>query len=181
MVTVVKLTLLCLALLICGCKSLTKSGEVGTFKIGERAQVGPLIYNAMDTQWNASLGHGDAPRVPKNGRFFIVYLSVVNGGGSTDQNVPTFELVDDKGESHQELDNAEGVPDWLGLERKIHPAESLQGNIVFDVEPKHYKLKVTTEGDEKYAWIDLPLDFGAPPPTADQAGPGAPQGPSRKR
>jgi hypothetical protein len=177
----VKVTVLCLGLVLCGCTSLTKSGELGTFKIGERAQVGPLIYNAMDTQWNTSLGHGDTPRVPKNGRFFIVYLSIVNGGGTADQNVPTFNLVDDQGGSHPELDSGEGVPNWVGVERKIRPAQSIQGNVVFDVEPKHYRLKVTMEGEEKYAWIDLPLDFGAPPPTADQPAPRRAPGPTRQR
>jgi hypothetical protein len=153
---------------------------VGTFKVGERTQVGPLIYNAMDSQWNVSLGQGDAPRIPKNGRFLIVYLSIVNGGGTSDQNVPTLSLMDDQGELHAELDNGEGVPNWIGVDRKIRSAESIQGNVVFDVEPKHYKLKVTEEGDEKFGWIDLPLDFGTPPPSADQPGPRIP-GPTPKR
>jgi len=153
-------------LLLGGCKPSTDAGDVGTFKIGERAQVGPLIYNIIDSQWNMSLGHDAVPRIPKS-RFFILNVSVVNGGGNSDQSVPTFNLVDDQGEVHPELDNGENVPDWIGLSRRVRPADTLQGNIVFDVPPKHYRLKVTEETEQKYAWIDLPLDFGAPPPVAD--------------
>ncbi|MCU1260437.1 MAG: hypothetical protein JWO80_3322 [Bryobacterales bacterium] len=168
-----------LALAATGCTSLTKGGDVGTFKIGDRAQVGWLIYNVIDTQWDVKLGLGPAPRIPKS-RFFIVNMTVVNSG-PTDQTIPTFNLVDDQGESHPELDNGENVPDWMGVVRKVRPAESFQGNIVFDVPPKHYRLKLTEESEQKYAWIEIPLDFGVPPPTADQPSDAIPAGPASKR
>jgi len=153
--------------LFAGCQSTSsKKGLVGTFKIGERAQVGPLIYNVYETQYMVTLGEGPEARVPKN-RFLLVHLSVVNSGGATaDQSIPTFALLDDADQSYNEMDNGAGVPQWLGFSRKVRPAESTTGNIVFDVSPKHYRLRVSDELEEHYAFIDLPLTFdtGAPPP-----------------
>jgi hypothetical protein len=151
-----------LALLMAGCKPSTKIGEVGTFSLGERAQVGPLIYNVIDSQWSASLGQDPAPRIPQS-RFLVLTVSIVNGGGS-DQSVPSFALIDDQGESIPELVSGEGVPDWIGFGRKVRPAESLSGNIAFDVPPKHYKLKVTEENQQLYALVDLPLNNLVAPP-----------------
>jgi hypothetical protein len=159
--------------LLAGCQSNAgKKGLVGTFKIGERAQVGPLIYNVYETQYMVTIGEGAEARVPKN-RFLIVHLTVVNGGGATaDQSIPTFTLLDDAGESYNEMDNGAGVPQWLGFARKVRPAESTTGNIVFDVAPKHYRLRVADELDEHYALVDLPLTFdtGAPPPPPSNPG-----------
>jgi hypothetical protein len=44
------------------------------------------------------------------------------------------------------------------------PNDSTQGNVVFDVPPRHYKLKVTDETGDHIAYIDIPLSFGADTP-----------------
>jgi hypothetical protein len=47
----------------------------------------------------------------------------------------------------------------VGLARRIKPADTLTGNIAFDVPARHYKLEVTDELEEKKALIDIPLSF----------------------
>jgi len=151
--------------LFSGCQS-TDKGLVGKFKVGERAQIGPLIYNVYEMQYLMNMGEGADARVPKN-RFLIVHLTVVNSGASTsDQSIPTFTLIDDSGVTFTELDNGAGVPQWLGFSRKVRPAESTSGNIVFDVAPKHYTLRIADETDQHYGLVDLPLSYGdaASPP-----------------
>ncbi len=141
--------------------------------------MGPLVYTVIDSEWQPSLGVGPAPRVPK-ARFLIVNMSVVNGG-SSEQSLPTFMLEDDQGETYPELDSGEEVPDWIGFGRKIRPAESLSGNIAFDVTPKHYKLKLIDENTQVFASVDVPLTFGPPPIPPPDAGPVPTTVPSIKR
>ena len=57
-------------------------------------------------------------------------------------------------------------PSGCGFVRKAKPADSVSGNIVFDAEPKHYRLRVTDENGEKPALIDLPLNFNGDTPPA---------------
>jgi len=56
------------------------------------------------------------------------------------------------------------VPQWIGFVRKVKPADSISGNVVFDAEPKHYRLRVTDENGEKAALVDIPLNFNADAP-----------------
>jgi hypothetical protein len=95
--------------------------------------------------------------MPQN-RFFLVRVSAANSGGN-DVIVPTVSVVDDKGTSYQELDNGDGIPQWIGSIRSVHPAEAAAGNLVFDCPPGHYKLRVTDEDGERAALIDIPLSF----------------------
>ncbi len=127
-----------------------------------------MIYNVYETQYMIKIGEGPEERIPKN-RFLVVHVTAVNGGAAkADQSIPTFTLMDDAGETFNELDNGAGVPDWLGFSRKVRPAESINGNIVFDVSPKHYHLRIADETDQHFLLVDLPLTFGeptsAPPP-----------------
>jgi hypothetical protein len=136
--------------------------ESRVHRMGERVTVGSLVYNVFDDQWHAKLGEGPDMRVPKD-RFFLIRLSVVNGG-ATDLMVPTFTLVDDSGQTYSELSNGDQVPQWTGYLRRIKPAETLQGNVVFDVPPKHYLLRVSDENSQKSSDIDIPLSFASDTP-----------------
>jgi len=162
------LSLAVLSAWLSACQSTAHKGLIGDYKIGERVQIGPLVYNVYETQY---LVKSPDSRVPKE-RFFIVHLSVMNGGAAqSSQSIPAFSLVDDAGQSYNESENGAGVAQWLGFARKIRSAESLTGDIVFDVAPKHYKLRIADETDEHYAFVDLPLDFGEPAPRAEAAAP----------
>ena len=130
--------------------------------MGERVSSGSLVYNVFDTQWKTQLGEGPQARIPKD-RFLLVRLSIANGG-TQEVIVPNLSVVDDSGQSYTELSDGDQAPSWIGFLRRVKPAENLQGNIVFDVPPKHYELRVSDENDQKTAAIDLPLNFTSETP-----------------
>jgi hypothetical protein len=138
------------------------SPEARTYGMGERVTAGALVYNVFEDQWKAQLGEGNETRVPKD-RFFVVRLSVVNGG-STDLMVPSLTLIDDSGQTFPELSDGDSVPAWIGYLRKVKPAETLQGTVVFDAPPKHYRLRVSDENSQKTRDIDIPLNFATDAP-----------------
>jgi hypothetical protein len=147
----------------------SKDSAVKIFDMGSRVEAGHLIYTVLETQWLPQIGAGDSARVPKN-RFFLIRISTVNSG-SEDLDVPSATLVDDRGQTVDELQDGDQVPQWLGFVRKVKPADSISGNIVFDAEPKHYRLRVTDENGEKPALVDIPLNFNADtPPVALPSG-----------
>lgn len=147
-------------LLSCCGGSLQKNTKI--YEMGARVEVGHLIYTIFETEWLPQLGAGDTARVPKN-RFFLVRLSAINSG-SEELDVPNVTLVDDQGGAVEELMEGDQVPQWIGIVRKVKPAESVAGNVVFDAEPKHYKLRVRDENNENSALIDIPLNFNADAP-----------------
>jgi hypothetical protein len=102
------------------------------------------------------------PRIPTH-RFFLIRISAVNSGAS-DIMIPNLTLEDDAGNSYPELTNGEAVPQWIGALRTVKPAEAAQGTIVFDVPPRHYRLRLTDEEGERPALVDIPLSFGAETP-----------------
>jgi len=152
---------ICACLLTAGCSDSTAL-PVRTYPLGERVELGHLIYTAFETQWMTQLGEGVNARVPQH-RFFLVRLTITNSGAS-DLMTPMLTLVDDKGRTYSELKNGEGVPQWIGFIRQVRPAESAQGNAVFDVAPGHYKLQVADENEQRLGLIDIPLSFGAETP-----------------
>lgn len=130
---------------------------VRTYQMGEKVTLGHLIYTVFETQWLTEAGSPPDVRMPQN-RFFLVRLSVANSGG-TDIIVPNLNVEDDAGHSYDELTNGDGIPQWIGALRSVHPAEAVSGNVVFDCPPGHYRLKVTDEDSERTALIDIPLSF----------------------
>ncbi len=129
-----------------------------------------MIYNVYEAQYMFKIGEGPDVRVPTN-RFLLVHLSAVNGGSAkTTISIPTFTVIDDAGQTFTESDSGTGIAQWLGFARKVHPAESLTGTVAFDVQPKHYKLRISDETDEQYALVDLPLSFGEAVPQIETGG-----------
>ncbi len=163
-----KALVVCAAILaLCSC-SREKPDTVHVFAMGERAQAGSLIYNAFENQWAVSLPDTPTARVPNN-RFLLLHVTIVNSSSSP-VTVPTLSLVDDAGEVYNELANGTGVQNWMGILRTVKPADSEQGNVLFDVPPKHYKLKVTGESEDKFAYIDIPLIFAPENPKPVDSG-----------
>ena len=119
---------------------------IPNYSMGERAQAGQLIFTVFENRWMPQIGGGTTARVPAN-RFFLVRLSIVNSG-SNEAVAPPLTLIDDNGQRFQELTDGEGVPQWIGYLRRVKPADTLTGNIVFDVAARHYKLEVGDETDE---------------------------------
>ena len=130
--------------------------------MGDRVQVGGLIYTITEAEWVGHIGTEEQPRLPKD-RFVIIRLSVTNAG-SREIALPFLRLEDETSEGVLELSEVVGVPEWLGILRNINPADTLQGRIVFDTRPVESFLRVTDGGDldrEITALVRIPVKFGA--------------------
>ncbi len=141
---------------------------VRTYAMGERVSLGHIVYVVFETQWLTHIGEGAEARVPQN-RFFLVRMSAVNSYG-TDVIVPNLMLEDDSGKTYPELSSGEGVPQYIGYLRSVKPADSAQGNALFDAPPRHYKMKISDETGEKIAYIDIPLNFVSETPDVPEVG-----------
>lgn len=128
-----------------------------TFPLGEKITLGHLVYSAYETQWLPQIGAGPNARIPQS-RFFLVRISITNSSGDSITS-PNLSIVDDNGNSYEELSDGTGVPKWIGYIRQINESDTLQGNLVFDAPPRHYKLRVADEDVQRTALIDLPLEF----------------------
>ncbi len=145
------------ALVLAGCQAKRTSEQIN-YSMGERVAAGPMVYNVVQTVWKTQLGDLFKVRVPDH-RFLLVTLSATNGGGKP-VSVPFFTLEGPNRESYPELESGKGVDNWFGLLRDIAPAETKQGNIVFDVPLTSFRLRLTDGGEpgtEKYVWVEIPL------------------------
>ncbi|HZT28500.1 MAG TPA: DUF4352 domain-containing protein [Bryobacteraceae bacterium] len=131
--------------------------------MGDRVTLGHYVYTIFDVQWMTQLGVGPSARIPSS-RFLLVRFRTLNSG-AVETMVPAMTLEDDSGHVYEELSDGDQVPQWVGFIRPVAPAASVQGNIVFDVPPAHYKLRIKDETEQRAALIDLPLTFSreAPP------------------
>ena len=149
------------SVLLSSCGSGAGSPESRIYRMGERVAAGRLIYNVLETDWHVQLGEGPNPRIP-NHRFLLIRLTVTNSG-IEESNIPLLALVNARGETFNELSEGEGVPEWLGLLRRIKPAGTEQGRVIFDVPRGPYRLLVkddTLETEpEKVALIEIPHQF----------------------
>jgi hypothetical protein len=146
------------AMLLSGCAENT-TPPAHVYAMGEKAAVGPVLYTVFETQWLTHLGAPPDEKVPQN-RFFLVRIAAVNGGGS-DVMLPTMTLEDDKGQSYSEVTTDVGAPQWLGVLRTVHPADSTTGNLVFDCPPAHYTLHINDDLTGRSAIVDIPLTFNS--------------------
>lgn len=138
------------------------------FHMGDKVQVGPLVFTVIEADWRAQLLEGAQIRAPSH-RFLIIRLSVTNGGSET-LSIPALKLMDDTGRVYAESLDGQAVPAWLGLIRKLKPVDTLEGNILFDVAPKSYKLKLDDDTNQgAAAMVELPLRFGLERPEVPSA------------
>lgn len=154
--------LLAAVLLMTGCQRGGSANE-RVFQMGAPVAVGPLSYNVIDQNWYESLTTETGQRLPKH-RFLILNLTVTNGGAGV-QGVPLLTIVGSDGKEYMEETRGEGVPSWLGMIRSAGPAQTEQGNVLFDAPPGTYKLRVSSGGDpesEQTAMIVLPFRVEAP-------------------
>jgi hypothetical protein len=161
------------ALSLSACSEATRD-PVRTYNMGDRVDLGHIVYIVFETQWLTHIGEGPDAKIPQN-RFFLVRLSASNRQ-RTEVLLPKVSLEDDRGQSYAEVSADVGAPHWIGVLRTVMPNDLTQGNIVFDAPPGHYKLKVTDETGDHIAYIDIPLSFGAETPEVPI--PGIPKPPS---
>lgn len=129
------------------------------FKMGQRIELGQLVYTVLSARWEDSLPAEPAPLIPQQS-FLVVRISVTNSGGQPLE-VPPLRLVAKDGSEFFEAQAGNVVPGWLGAVRRVQPAETLVGEVVFDVPKQSYFLVVPSGEflEEKAAWIELPLEF----------------------
>ncbi len=153
---------LTLAACLLSCSAAFKPQGPKVYQLGDRVTLGHLSYTIFDRQWQNQFGSGIDARVPQN-RFYVLRLSVSNSG-SADAILPRTTLVDDSGQSYGESNNGDGLTDWIGNTRQISPGQSAQGNLLFDVPPKHYRLRIEGEDTGQSALVDIPLTFDSDVP-----------------
>ena len=126
--------------------------------MGERAQMGIFSVIASETVWSNGFGEGPAAHTPTH-RFLAVKLTIVNSGAN-ETLVPAFRLLDSAGKTYEEVQDAQGFPGWLGYLRKLKPADTLDGVVLFDAPPHSYDLAMEEDsGQLSLVRISLPLRF----------------------
>ncbi len=131
--------------------------------MGDRVQVGPLIYTVLEADWMNQLGSGANARTPKN-RFLVIRVAIENVGNK-EITLPLLSVINRKKEETLELDNGEGVEEWLGLLRQLTPSNTVNGKIIFDVPSAEYSLRLTNGADpenEKFSYVEIPLKLATP-------------------
>lgn len=148
--------LLCV-LFAAGCRKSQDASLIGTFHMGEKVQMGPVVYQVLESEWRNELGSGG--RTPKD-RYLFVRLSIANGAGLT-ESVPTM-TIESGGKSYPEVtEDMDKVDNWLGLLRNVGGSQTEQGWIVFDAPMAAYKLVITQGdiGEEKTAHVEIPVQL----------------------
>jgi hypothetical protein len=149
-------------LLTLGCGS--ASAPTKTHAMGELVQTGALVYTVTEAEWRNELAGGPSGVIHPKHRFLTLRVNISNSG-SQELSVPLLQVEDSSGASYSELDEVEGVDNWLGLLRVLPPAGTMEGRIAFDVPPAVYRLRVTSGGDpekETNALVEIPLSVPKP-------------------
>ncbi|MDZ4801115.1 MAG: DUF4352 domain-containing protein [Bryobacteraceae bacterium] len=129
--------------------------------MGERVQMGTMVYTVLEVQWRPGLNDAGSGRPPKH-RYAFVRLSVTNSGGSV-AGIPGFTLIGVKDERFMETtEGLEDVPNHLGVLRMIQPAQTEQGVVIFDAPIAAYKFMISDGGEpgsEKFSRVELPVSL----------------------
>ena len=149
--------ILCFSFVFSACSSAKKNAAT-IYAAGDKAVAGQLTYNLIDAERMQQLGDDAATARTAKERFYLIKVSVSNSG-TEETPVPAMTLIDDSGQTYNELSDGTGVPNWLGVVRKVGPAQTETGYVVFDAAPHHYRLRINDPFDEKEISIDVPLAF----------------------
>jgi hypothetical protein len=124
----------------------------------------------LEATYFTQLSEAGKSRLPEK-RFLVIRLAITNGSGK-EAELPLFRLIDDQGSEISESQDADFLPGWLGIIRRIGPTQTEEGRILFDVSPKLYKLEVTDgaePGKEQLALVEIPIDFDTSEPVSAPA------------
>ena len=144
-----------LTLTLSGCQKQVQTGAA--YKMGERVEVGGLIYTVLESDWRSQLGEGASAQVPKH-RFLLIKLTVTNTGGQQ-RDIPLLHIENTKKEQFMELAEVKDLSGWMGMIRLMAPSGIEEGWIVFDAPPGNYNLRVVSrEGEDEVArYVEVPL------------------------
>src|SRR4051794_6038867 len=110
------------ASLLCGCGSKADTSLLGTFRMGEKVQIGPLAYTVLESEWKNSLGENATSPAPRN-RYLILRLSCENTGKASAV-MPTMELESPAKQTYTEVTQGlQELPNWLGVLRTVQPGQ----------------------------------------------------------
>jgi Domain of unknown function (DUF4352) len=157
--TVLLCAVLITLIFLSGCRS-PGPLTAAEYNVGDKVQLGPLVYNVIEAEWKSQLGEFPSLRMPERS-FLIIRLVVTNGGGESIM-IPQTKLENSNGETFQELTDGAGLPNWLGLLRSLKPAGTERGEILFDVPANSYRLRLTDGSDAEHApvaYVRIPLSF----------------------
>jgi hypothetical protein len=146
------------ALTLSGCQK--PKAARADFAMGDRVPVGAITYSVVEATWRTQLGESFKIRTPEN-RFLLIKVSVTNGSGK-DISIPLLTLEGANGKIYHELPSGEGVDNWFGVLRTLNPAETQQGNVVFDVPLASYKIRmpdISDSGFQEDALVQIPLQM----------------------
>lgn len=133
------------------------------FRIGDPATAGPLTYNVVETRWKSQLEGFPTSRIPER-NFLLIRVSITNSGGA-EMGIPFLKLENSNGDSYSESEDGSGVDHWLGLMRRINPAQTEDGWLLFDVPTNSYKLRLSDGAleNEHVAYVSIPLSINTEP------------------
>ncbi len=146
------------------CTSSKPATDSKIYNMGDRVQVGPLHYTALETEWLPQIGEGTDAKIPRH-QFLAIRLRVFNSG-STTSGIPAIQLLDAKGESFNEAEGT-GLANWFGAIRIVKPVQTEDGRVVFDVPAGSYRLRVGEDADadeQKTALIEIPYQIAPSAP-----------------
>ena len=147
-----------ICVLVSGCGAGGSGNQTVVRQMGERIEVGPLVYTILEADWLNELPGEASPRIPQH-KFLTIRATVTNSG-SREINMPLLHLVDQANNQILETDDGKGVEEWFGIYRVIKPADTLPGRLLFDAKPGNYKLLLSDGGDlekEITALVSIPL------------------------
>jgi hypothetical protein len=148
----------CILLAFSACSRFSGKNQPTIYSAGDKATSGGLIYNLIDAERSQQIGDDAATARTAGQRFYLLKVTVSNTT-TDDTPIPGMTLVDDSGETYPELADGIGITNWLGVIRKVAPAQTEQGVVLFDAPPKHYRLRLNDPLDDKEIAIDIPLSF----------------------
>ena len=141
---------------------------VRTYGMGDRVELGHLIYTIYETRWLTEIGEGAGARVTQN-RFFLIRMTV-GSSSSSESLIPDMSIEDDRGTSYPELSNGDGIPQFVGALHPVTLANPVVGYALFDAPPGHYKLHLSDEDGQRQAVVDIPLSFRSESPEVPSPG-----------
>jgi hypothetical protein len=125
--------------------------------MGDRVQCGWFSYTVLELEYKSQLGEDPVAPRPKSA-FIAIHLQVTSSAGAT-VSVPFLRLETESGEFITEVEDASALPGWFGLLRKVEPAATESGWIVFDAPPGNYGLRLSDGAmdSEQFAMVRIPL------------------------
>jgi branched-chain amino acid transport system substrate-binding protein len=140
--------------------------SIGTFDRGQPVRVGDLVWTAVDARFveQIEIPYFDLPPRRAEGKFAVVHLRLRNVSGRTRKAPWTFAVDQDGNLSLPDpqamaaLWIAGGPAARFFIFEPVPPAGTLEGDVVFDVEPTAERLQIGVPDDfifESYAMVRL--------------------------